>query len=152
MPRNLYEILFSGNSHYCHRSDDEGSGQMQYVSGRINSGMGRLFRLTYIENTGAAFSMLSGQRLILVLVPVIAICGGLIYLHRHRGRHWSLYTSWAMIIGGGIGNLFDRVVFASVTDMFDFSIFPPVFNVADIGVTLGCALMVIYILKYSEQN
>lgn len=113
---------------------------------------GDFFRLTYIENTGAAFSMLSGQRLILVLVPVIAICGGLIYLHRHRGRHWSLYTSWAMIIGGGIGNLFDRVVFASVTDMFDFSIFPPVFNVADIGVTLGCALMVIYILKYSEQN
>jgi len=51
-----------------------------------------------------------------------------------------------MIIAGGIGNLIDRMVFGWVTDMLDFSIFPPVFNVADIGVTLGCGMFVLYIL------
>lgn len=108
--------------------------------------LGDFFKLTYIENTGAAFSMMSGHRVFLVVVPLIAIGAGLFYLHKHRGEHWSLYTAWAMIIGGGIGNLIDRTVFGSVTDMFDFSIFPPIFNVADIGVTVGCVLFVLYVL------
>lgn len=108
--------------------------------------LGDFFRLTYIENTGAAFSMLSGQRALLIAVPVIAIALGIWYLHRNRGEHWSLYASWAMIISGGIGNLIDRIAFGSVTDMFDFSIFPPIFNVADIGVTVGCGLFMLYVI------
>ncbi|MGN0658349.1 MAG: signal peptidase II [Emergencia sp.] len=108
--------------------------------------IGDFFRLTYIRNSGAAFSILSGQRLLLVIVPVLAIAAALWYLHRHRGEHWSLYTSWMLIITGGIGNLIDRIVFGSVTDMIDFSIFPPIFNVADIYVTLGCGLFILYVL------
>ena len=108
--------------------------------------LGDFFRLTYIRNSGAAFSMMSGQRFLLVVIPIVGIIAALWYLHHHRGEHWTLYASWALIVAGGIGNLIDRIAFGEVTDMFDFSIFPPVFNVADIAVTFGCALFILYIL------
>lgn len=108
--------------------------------------LGEFFRLTYVRNTGAAFSMLSGERFILVALPLIVVIGAAWYFLKHPGKHWLFYTSWAMIIAGGIGNLIDRIYFGWVTDMLDFSIFPPVFNIADIGVTVGCALFMIYIL------
>ncbi|MFR7990959.1 MAG: signal peptidase II [Anaerovoracaceae bacterium] len=108
--------------------------------------IGEFFQLTHVENSGAAFSILSGQRMLLVVVPVIGIAFALWYFHRHKGDHWTLYCSWSLIIAGGVGNLIDRLAFGTVTDMFDFSIFPPVFNVADIGVTTGCALFILYVL------
>mgnify|MGYP002527880697 CR=1 FL=1 len=51
--------------------------------------------------------------------------------------------SLAIILGGGIGNLIDRLMFGKVTDMISFSFFPPIFNVADIGVTVGCGLLLL---------
>ena len=107
--------------------------------------LGDFFQLTFVKNSGAAFSMLSGARTLLVLLPVLVVAGALVYFYRHPGKHWLFYTAWSMIIAGGIGNLIDRAFFGWVTDMLDFSIFPPVFNVADIGVTVGCALFMIYI-------
>jgi len=106
--------------------------------------LGQFFRITYVRNTGAAFSMLSGQRVLLVVIPVLVVAGALWYFHQHKDKHWTFYTAWAMIIAGGIGNLIDRIFFGWVTDMLDFSIFPPVFNIADIGVTVGCGLFVFY--------
>ncbi len=108
--------------------------------------LGEFFRITYIRNSGAAFSMLSGQQTLLVLLPLFVVAGALWYFWQHPGKHRLFYISWAMIIAGGIANLIDRAIFGWVTDMLDFSIFPPVFNVADIGVTVGCALFMIYIL------
>lgn len=108
--------------------------------------LGEFFRITYVRNHGAAFSMLSGERLLLVMIPIVVVVGALWYFLRHKDKHWLFYTAWAMIIAGGIGNLIDRIAFGWVTDMLDFSIFPPVFNVADIGVTVGCGLFVLYTL------
>ncbi|MBR5867013.1 MAG: signal peptidase II, partial [Spirochaetaceae bacterium] len=99
--------------------------------------LGEFFQLTYVQNRGAAFSMLSGERAILMILPAVVVVGAIIYFLKHTGKHWLFYTSWSMIIAGGIGNLIDRAVFGWVTDMLDFSIFPPVFNIADIGVTVG---------------
>lgn len=107
---------------------------------------GDFFRLTYVQNSGAAFSMFSGFRILLILLPLAAVIGFLWYLRRHPKEHWSLYLSGTLIIAGGIGNLIDRIIFGWVTDMLDFSIFSPVFNVADISVTAGCALLVFYAL------
>lgn len=133
--------------------------QLSKLAVRVNmqvgesiSVIGDFFRLTHIENSGAAFSMLSGQRAILVLFPLAAIGVALWYLHRHPGQHWSLYTSWTLIIAGGIGNLIDRIFMGSVTDMFDFSIFPPIFNVADICVCVGCALFAVCVLADGWQK
>ncbi len=106
--------------------------------------LGEFFRITYVRNMGAAFSMLSGHRFLLIAIPVLVVAGALWYFHLHKDKHWSFYTAWSMIIAGGIGNLIDRIAFGWVTDMLDFSIFPPVFNIADIGVTVGCGLFVFY--------
>lgn len=111
------------------------------------------FHITYVKNYGAAFSMLSGERVLLVAIPIVVVVGTLWYFHHHRDKHWTFYTAWSMIIAGGIGNLIDRIYFGWVTDMLDFSIFPPVFNVADIGVTLGCALFIFYTIAEEKlQN
>ena len=106
--------------------------------------LGELFRNNYVRNTGAAFSMLSGQRFLLILLPVLIVVGALWYFRKEREKHCLFYASWTMIIAGGLGNLIDRIWFGWVTDLFDFSFFPPVFNIADIGITVGCGLFILY--------
>lgn len=114
--------------------------------------LGSFFRLTHVENRGAAFSILSGKTVLLIIVTVLVMIIAIAYLHKHKGLHWMAYTSGALIISGGAGNLIDRAVAGHVTDMFDFSIFPPVFNVADIGIVVGCGLFVLYILLEDKLN
>ena len=113
--------------------------------------IGSIFSLTYVRNTGAAFSMFSGMKWLLVAVPIAAIVFGIWYMEKHRDQHWTLYLSLALAIGGGISNLIDRIAFGYVTDMFDFH-FWPVFNVADIAICVGCGLLVIYVLKYYGEG
>ena len=101
-----------------------------------------IFHFTYVENRGAAFGMLFGQKVILVVIPIIAILAAVWYLKEHKDEHWTLGISLSLIVSGGIGNLIDRVVFGYVTDMFDFRIWP-VFNVADIAVCVGAGLLIL---------
>ncbi len=123
--------------------------------GEAISVIGDFFRITYVQNTGAAFNSLAGNRVILIVIPIVFITICSLYMQKHKDEHWSFYLSMAMIISGGIGNLIDRILYGFVTDMLDFSVFPPVFNVADIGVTAGCALLIFSILieeKLKKQN
>lgn len=104
------------------------------------------FSLTYINNEGVAFSMLSGHRAIVTIVQIV--CTALIFWFFLANKSQSRVFDGAMIliIAGGIGNIIDRIIFGKVTDMLSFSIFPPIFNVADIAVTIGCFLIIIYII------
>lgn len=102
------------------------------------------FSLTYVRNDGAAFSSFRGQQLLLVAVSTAVVAVALIFLWKNRKKDKLLCSGLAMVAGGGAGNLIDRAFFGSVTDMFSFSIFPPVFNVADIGVVIGCSLIIVY--------
>ena len=106
-----------------------------------------IFHLTYVQNRGAAFSILSGSRIFLIAVPLIAIAVAIWYLERHKSAHWTLALSLSMIIAGGLGNLIDRIALGFVTDMFDFH-FWPVFNVADISVCVGAGFLVLYTLVF----
>ena len=114
--------------------------------GESISVIGNFFKITLVKNDGAAFGMLSGRSLFLIIVPVAVIIGAIWYMIRHRGLSHSFNTALTLIISGGIGNLIDRIMFGQVTDMFSFSVFPPVFNMADVLVTLGCAVLVLDIL------
>ncbi len=109
--------------------------------------LGSFMSLTYVQNTGAAFSMLRGMTWLLVLVPAILVVLGIGYMEKHDREHWSLYLGLALVIGGGVSNLIDRVAAGFVTDMFDVH-FWPVFNVADIAICVGCGIFIIYILRY----
>ena len=113
--------------------------------------IGSIFSLTYVQNTGAAFSMFSGMKWLLLAVPILAVAIGVWYMDKHRDQHWTLYLSLALTIGGGVSNLIDRIVYGFVTDMFDFH-FWPVFNVADIAICTGCGILVIYILKFYDKG
>ena len=106
-----------------------------------------VFHLTYCENTGAAFSIFTGQRWMLLAVTVILL-GGLL---------WALCKGWMqnafgrfslqLIIGGAIGNMIDRILLGYVVDMFDFCLIDfPIFNVADIFLCVGVGMMILYIL------
>lgn len=99
------------------------------------------FRLTYAENTGVAFGMFRDSNLFF-LVFGVALVAVLLYLRRRIERHGALAaTGLALVLGGALGNIYDRIAFGYVVDFFDFSFFPAVFNVADSGITVGAALL-----------
>lgn len=107
-----------------------------------------LLRFVYVKNEGAAFSILSGYRIGLIGVSALAIVIAAFILCRMYKGNQTVMFGIAMVIAGGLGNLIDRVVFGFVTDMISFSFFPPVFNVADIAVTVGCMILIIHIIFF----
>ena len=109
-----------------------------------------LFSLTYVENKGAAFGMLADARWIFITFTII-ITAFLIYiLFKKRISNKLFLTSVVLIIGGGIGNLIDRIFIGYVVDFLSISFFPPVCNFADYCITIGAVLLVIYILFMSD--
>ena len=105
---------------------------------------------SYVENTGAGLSILEGHRLLLI-VATTAICAVLIYLLcgkkvQHPVGRWSII----LLIGGAIGNLIDRIFRGFVVDFIKISFFPFTFNVADIFVTVGAGLLILYLLFFYE--
>ena len=108
--------------------------------------IGNIFHITYIQNRGAAFSLMEGFRIFLILLPVVLILAAVIYIFKKRKTaHPILLTSLSFIAGGGLGNVVDRSLFGYVVDYLDFRVFP-IFNIADIFVCLGCGLLVVYII------
>lgn len=100
------------------------------------------FNLTYVRNSGVAFGLFPGQRLLLILIGII-VCFLVVYYHERSGnKNLLLNVYLGLIFGGSLGNLFDRVVSGYVTDYMDFRVFP-VFNLADMCINLGVILIII---------
>ncbi|MGL4363260.1 MAG: signal peptidase II [Cellulosilyticaceae bacterium] len=116
-----------------------------------------VFHLTYLENRGAAFGMFQGRQ-ILFIVVTIGVLVGLAWYWKHLPK--DIIGTWikialALVIGGAIGNLIDRVFLNFVRDMMyviliDF----PVFNVADMGVVIGVTMLfpLILLMKDEDEN
>ena len=111
-----------------------------------------IFHFTYVQNRGAAFSMWQEQWIILIALPLLVIIAGLVIMYVMR-KKWDrlMLISIAMICGGGLGNLIDRMTLGYVVDLFDFRVFP-VFNVADIFICVGCGLMILDVLLFERKN
>lgn len=109
------------------------------------------FHITYVQNRGGAFSILAGQGIILVFIPLAAMAFAVWYMEKHIDSHWSLTLSLSLILGGGTGNLIDRVLLGYVTDMFDFRMFP-VFNIADICICTGAGFLILYTLFFYDRD
>ena len=106
------------------------------------------FYLTYTQNDGAAFSILSGGRWFFVVMGVVALI--LIVKFISIDRHITKYdtVAYSLITGGIIGNLVDRIVYTHVIDYLDFYIFnfdAPIFNFAAMCIVIG-AFMILYTL------
>lgn len=111
-----------------------------------------LVQLRRVHNYGAAWSSLSGARWLLIAATAIGM-GALVWLLLKIVRHPLGVWSLTMVIGGGIGNLIDRIARGYVVDMFDLMFMSyPVFNVADCFVVVGTILGLIYYLKYYAES
>ncbi len=108
-----------------------------------------IFHLTYIENTGVAFGLFSGKTWLFLILSSIILIGLLFYLYKYgRNNKWACYGS-AFVVSGAIGNMIDRMMKASVTDMFDFQIWP-IFNIADIAVCVGFILLAVFLFTSED--
>lgn len=113
----------------------------------IHFGSFRIIDLTYLENDGALFGSMSGQRWFLIGFTAIVIIAGIIVFIKTLNRSKVLSTALALFIAGGIGNLIDRIRLGYVIDMFEIKLFRfAIFNVADICVVFAVALLFIYII------
>jgi signal peptidase II len=111
-----------------------------------------ILELTYAQNTGAAFSILEKHTWLLTLVSSLVVIIMVVILWKKVITHPLGKIPTVMVIAGGIGNLIDRIALGYVTDMFNtlFMNFA-VFNVADICITVGGILLVIYVLFFYEK-
>lgn len=108
------------------------------------------FNLTLVHNDGAAWSILSGNRLLLIFISLIALM--LIYYIFIKNKNLKKLDiiTYGMLIGGIIGNLFDRVFYGYVIDFLDFKIFNynyPVFNIADCFIVISAILLIVDVVK-----
>jgi signal peptidase II len=105
------------------------------------------FYLVFVKNIGAAFSILEGKSLLLILIGVIAL--GFLYWYVKNNRPTNI--GYALLFGGILGNLIDRIIFGYVIDFIGFEIGSyefPIFNIADIAIVLGA----IFIIIGSDKN
>ena len=102
---------------------------------------------THVDNTGAAFGMLKDSRWVFLVFSAVAIGAMLFYLLKFPPKSRLTGLSFALVIGGGIGNMIDRIFRGYVIDFIDFCAFPKVwkyvFNVADACVCVGVAALVL---------
>lgn len=112
-----------------------------------------IFHLTYARNTGAAFSILTDAQMLLILVTAVVILGMISYLIKIRKTgDTNIKLSLALIIGGALGNLIDRIRLNYVTDFLDFTLINfPVFNFADVFVVFGVIILTLAVL-FKELN
>ena len=112
-----------------------------------------VLHLTYVENRGAAFSILQNFRWLFIGVTIIVSFVILIYLVRRQSSSVFLNVCLSLILGGAVGNLIDRIRFGYVVDFVDFrAINFAIFNVADCAVTIGTILLAVCILLGGEKS
>ncbi len=112
-----------------------------------------LVDFTLVYNQGAAFGILEGARWLFVVIAACFVLVALVYLARREHGGWLDVVAISLICAGAVGKLIDRILIpAGVTDFIEATFIEfPVFNIADICVTLGCALLVVHALISMRQ-
>lgn len=120
---------------------------LKLADGSVAKFIPGVVQFKYAENTGMAFSMLSGARWVFIALTVVVCVGVFYYLFSNRCKSLWLYWSLGVILSGGIGNLIDRIRFGYVVDFIEpiFVNFA-IFNIADCAVTCGAVVLVGYLL------
>jgi len=117
------------------------------------------FNLTLAYNTGAAFSFLSDaggwQRWVFMVVAIIISVTLVIWLYRTPRREWLSGVSFSLILGGAVGNLWDRLAYGHVIDFLDIYYNQwhwPAFNIADMAISVGAVLLIIDLFKRQRST
>ena len=113
-----------------------------------------IFYITKVYNTGAAWSIFEGSQILLIIIAIVAFFLLLKYQIYFMENKRNI-VAFALIYGGLVGNLIDRVIYGYVIDYLHFFIFDysfPVFNLADIAIVVGFLLVIIAIIKGEEHG
>jgi signal peptidase II len=112
-----------------------------------------IFNLTFVRNTGAAWSMMEGMRWAFVALFVV-LTGLILWEYFKKPLPFSKFERWciAAVYGGGLGNVIDRVRLGYVVDMIDLDFMNfPVFNVADCFITCGCIALMVSMIFFNKE-
>lgn len=113
-----------------------------------------VFYITKVYNTGAAWSLFEGSGILLIIIAIVAFFLLLKYQNYFMENKRNILT-FALIYGGLVGNLIDRVIYGYVIDYLHIYIFGfsfPVFNLADMAIVVGFLLIIIAIIKGEEHD
>lgn len=108
------------------------------------------FYISNVHNYGAAFSILYGNRIFLILVSFFALVFVYYFMLKNKWLKKFDIVIYSLLSGGILGNLFDRIIYGYVVDFFDFHIFGynfPIFNIADICIVISIFLIIIDALR-----
>ena len=112
-----------------------------------------IFHFTYVENRGAAFGMLANHRWVFMVLSVLGIGAMIVWLAWEKPKSLWMRTALSLVIGGGIGNMIDRLLLGYVIDFIDCRFIDfYVFNIADSCVCVGCAMFVIGAIYEEVKN
>ena len=109
-----------------------------------------IFNITYVQNKGAAWSILAGNRFLLISIAIIALFLIFIFFIKDNKLSKLEIIFYSLLISGIVGNLIDRIIYGYVIDYLDFNIFGynfPIFNFADILIVVSVVLLFIFSIK-----
>lgn len=115
----------------------------------------QVFRFTYVQNEGAAMGILAGHRWVFMVISTVALAALAVYLCKNYAQSRTVSVALSLIIGGGIGNMIDRIRLGYVIDMLDFCAFDFwvwVFNVADACVCIGGGILILWCLVMTVRE
>ncbi|HDC9957269.1 MULTISPECIES: signal peptidase II [Staphylococcus] len=111
-----------------------------------------VFHITSLRNKGAAFGILQGQRWFFIIVTLIVVLGIIYYLQTEGRNNRRISFALSLLLGGALGNFFDRLIRGEVIDSLDFRLIDyPIFNLADVFIVSGVALMILEVLLQSKK-
>lgn len=113
------------------------------------------FSIFHIRNTGAAWSILEGNRILLILLSIFALLVIYIFFIRKKELDKFEMVCYGILVGGILGNLWDRIIFGYVVDYLKFDIFNyhfPIFNFADICIVISVIIMFILLLRGEKKD
>ncbi len=122
--------------------------------GQIYTIIPYLFNFKVVYNDGAAWGVLSGKQVFLIVISLLFLFIFSFYYVKEKNKTWLLTVAYAFLVGGCLGNLYDRIVIRYVRDFIQFDFWQsfPVFNFADVFLTFGIVLFVIYLIVYFVKN
>ncbi|MDO8949675.1 MAG: signal peptidase II [Actinomycetota bacterium] len=112
--------------------------------------LGKFMSLTHVRNTGAAFGLFPGRLPVFIAISVLVLAGIAWVWWRLKPRSTWVVIALGLVAGGATGNLIDRVITGRVTDFFDLGWFA-VFNVADIALDVGVAVLLVWLLFAGDE-
>ncbi|MBP3432062.1 MAG: signal peptidase II [Clostridia bacterium] len=122
----------------------------QLAGGETISVIPYLFNFKLVHNMGAAWGLMAGKQVFLVVLSIVFLAIFIFYYIKEKNKSWLLTIAYGFLIAGCLGNMFDRIAFGYVRDFIQFAFWPnfPIFNFADVFLCVGVLLFFIYLIIY----